>query len=411
MVLAGCAAAHQPTAEAPQEDRSPAEAHGRRPFFEARSQEAVYAGPGRETPPPEDLEEIKIGWFGPDDGQHPTAGLMWQAATLAVEEANSAGGLHGVPFRLVPCWSENPWGTGVKDVTRLIYDQGVWAIVGAPDGPSAHLVEQVTAKARLAFISSASTDKTANLANVAWIFSCVPGDHLFAPKLARAVMAEADGQGIVVVAGTDHDSRMTSKELLNELNRLGCFPAHRLDFRPGATDFDTQLQTIRRAGPAVVVVIAGAADSARLVVALRNAGLHMPVFGGPNMGRRLFAASAGGAAEGARFPLLWHPGVAGQRSESFARKFAGRCGVAPDYTAAYTYDAVGLLIAALRRAGLNRALIRDAVRELSGWPGVTGTITWDPTGQNTGRLTLGLVHNGQIIPERISSNSGRSRTK
>jgi ABC-type branched-subunit amino acid transport system substrate-binding protein len=40
------------------------------------------------------------------------------------------------------------------------------------------------------------------------------------------------------------------------------------------------------------------------------------------------------------------------------------------------------LIAAIRQAGLNRTHIRDAVRELSPYSGVTGQITWDPTGHN-----------------------------
>ena len=119
-----------------------------RPFFNARTHTAEYAGPGREVRPPDDVAEVKIGWFGPADPDHPTAGLMWQAATLAVEEANQSGGYNGLPFRLVSSWSENPWSSGVAGVTRLVYDSKVWAITGAPDGPSAHLVEQIVAKAR-----------------------------------------------------------------------------------------------------------------------------------------------------------------------------------------------------------------------------------------------------------------------
>ena len=56
--------------------------------------------------------------------------------------------------------------------------------------------------------------------------------------------------------------------------------------------------------------------------------------------------------------------------------------VPPDYTAAYTYDAVRLLVTAVRCAGLNRVAIRDAARALSPWDGVTGRLEWDPTGRN-----------------------------
>jgi branched-chain amino acid transport system substrate-binding protein len=336
---------------------------------------------------------------------------MWLAASMAVEEANDRGGCHGLPFRLVTSWSENPWGTGVKGVTQLVYQEQVWALVGAPDGPSAHLVAQIIAKARLPFISAVSTDKTANLANVPWIFSCAPGDHLLAPVLAKAALARIGKGTLAVVSCTDHDSRVFTTELLVALKQAQAFPALHLEFRPGGTAFDAQSKSIKQADSAAVVLIAGPQDAARFLIGLRSEKPSLPVFGGPSMGRRSFIQVAGQSAEGVIFPLLWDPSAAGRRSEEFAREFRRRFGVEPDYTAAHTYDAVHLLIAAIRRAGLNRARIRDAVRELSGWPGVTGAITWDPTGQNHRRVGLGIIRNGEPVSTRGFRHSAQSWNK
>ena len=369
-----------------------------RPFSSIRAHPRDYTGPGRELPAPADLDEVRIGWFGPSDPGHPKAGAMWRAATLAVEEANQGGGYQGRPFRLVASWSDNPWGTGIKGITRLVYEQGAWAIVGAPDGSSAHLAEQVVAKARLTFINPVSTDKTANLANVPWIFSCAPGDHILAPPLAKALVRQADRGDVALVSCTDHDSRMLSAELLTALHKLHTFPTVHLKLRPDNDDFAGQLASLQDHAPAAVAVIAGPTDAARFVVALRREGLAQPVFGGPAMGHNLFADLAGQSAEDVVFPLLWHARAAGERSVKFAKRFIERFGPEPDYTAAYTYDAVNLLIATVRRAGLNRARIRDAAAELSPWPGVTGPITWDPTGQNIRPVELGTIHNGQVTP-------------
>ncbi|MFH0980507.1 MAG: ABC transporter substrate-binding protein [Planctomycetota bacterium] len=393
------------------------------PFFDARSHTAEYAGPGREIPPPEDLEEVRIGYFGPADPQHPTAGLMWQAATLAIEEANQAGGYEGLPFCLLTSWSENPWGSGIEGVTRLIYAEGVWAIVGAPDGPSAHLAAQVVAKARLAFLSPVSTDKTTNLANVPWIFSCAPGDHILAPLLAEALTERAQGAPFALASCTDHDSRVFTTELRVTLKRLKAFPADHVQFQPGETDFSTPLRSLRQTRPAAVALIAGTKDSARFLTVLRREGLTMPVFGGPTIGRRSFVESAGECAEGVVFPLLWNASAIGEPATTFARRFEQRFGVEPDDTAAYTYDAMNLLIAAIRTAGLNRVRIRDAVRcvgwvesatggrnpphnengglrcappTLQGWPGVSGPIIWDPTGQNERPVGLGIIRSGRV---------------
>jgi len=46
------------------------------------------------------------------------------------------------------------------------------------------------------------------------------------------------------------------------------------------------------------------------------------------------------------------------------------------------YESARLLVAAIRNAGLNRARIRDAVRDLSPWRGDGAEIDWDNLGRN-----------------------------
>jgi branched-chain amino acid transport system substrate-binding protein len=294
-------------------------------------------------------------------------------------------------------WSENPWGSGISELARLVYDKDVWAIVGAPDSASAHLVEQLVAKARLTFVNPIATDRTANSANVPWIFSCAPGDHILAPMLAEALVERTGGNEIALVSATDHGSRQFVNALAAALGTRETFPAVRVEFRPRQVDFDAQLSRLRVYPRAAVAVVAGPSDSARLVGAMRENGLRQPLFGGPAMGHDLFVRSAGAAAEGVVFPLLWHSAMAGARSTEFSEHFVERCGTAPDYTAAYTHDALSMLIAAIDRSGLDRAQIRDALAGLSPWPGVTGTITWDDEGQNRNGCCLGTIRNGRRV--------------
>ena len=112
------------------------------------------------------------------------------------------------------------------------------------------------------------------------------------------------------------------------------------------------------------------------------------------MGSRSFLEKAGKAAEGVIFPLLYTPG---KESGSFEEDFTKRFGRYPDYLAAHTYDAVNLLVAAIRKAGLNRPRICDAVRELSSWRGVTGSIRWDSLGSNSRSVGLGKIRAGRVI--------------
>lgn len=389
VILAGCALPTRSAAALPPGSET------RLPYLDARSSVAEYHGPGREDPPPEEVPEVRIGWFGPADPNHPTAGLMWLAATMAVDEANQAGGYRGVPFRLLSAWSENPWDTGITGIVRLVYEEGVWAVAGAPDGPAAHLVAQVVAKARLTFLSSVSTDPTTNLASVPWVFSCAPSDAVQAPVLAQALASCCREKSFALVSGTDHDSRVLSTELLAALAALRMFPTTHLELVPGAAGLENHMRILQSARPTAVAVVATPAESARFVVALRNDGLDMPVIGGPALSRRAFVDGTGCRAEGVVFPLLWDSS-SNAGGDGFAGRFRDRYGREADYTAAYTYDALQFLIAGIREAGLNRARIRDAVRELSPQVGVTGTIAWDPSGRNRKAVDLGTIRGGEV---------------
>jgi branched-chain amino acid transport system substrate-binding protein len=363
-------------------------------FFDLRSRQTNYAGPGREKSPSADVNEVLIGYFGPNEPSDPRAGDMWNAACLAIEQANRAGGYKDMPFRLVAGWSDNPWGTGVTEVTRMAYVHNVWTIIGGIDGPSTHLAEQVVAKARLTLLSPACTDKTVNLANVPWMFSCLPADHLQAPVLARAIASEVGEKSFILVSAVDHDSHLFTVELTKAFTRYKLTPSYRYEFKLEQKNIDELVEKIVHAKTHSLVVIAAATDSAQIVSAVRQKGFHGHIFGGPSMGQRSFIEQSGDAADGVTFPLLYRHS---KESSSFEKEFTARFGNQPDYLAAHTYDAVNLLIAAIHKAGLNRALIRDAVSELSPWNGVTGTIKWDPLGSNIRDVHLGTVRGGHVI--------------
>ena len=394
LILAGClalvSACGAAGADGPAGRAAPQE-----PFFQLRQHETDYAGPGREEPPPEQVEEVLLGYFGPSDPAHPEGGDLWTAAQLAVEHANQQGGYRGKPFRIVPRWSDNPWGTGVAQVVRMVYRDQVWALVGGIDGPSTHLAEQVVAKARLPLVSPVSTDKSANLANVPWLFSLAPGDHLLAPLLAEAIAEGVHQKRFVLVSATDHDSRLFTVELTRRLTARRVLPRYHFQSDPAAQDAAPLVTRLLEAGPDAVVLVAGAKHSARLLVALREAGFTGAVFGGPAMGRRPFQQESGEAAEGVLFPLLYTPP---EPADEFTKAFKNRTGKLPDYAAAHTYDAFRLLIAAVGKGGLNRARIRDALGELSPWSGASGTVEWDPLGSNTRPPTLGTIQEGRALP-------------
>ncbi len=408
----------------------------RRPFLDHRQATLDYHGWDDELA---GLTECRIGWFGPTNLNDPLTGDLWWSATFAVEQANSelrSPNSDFPPFRLVPRWSENVWGTGVSQLTRMVYEETPLALIGSIDSASTHLAEQVVAKANLPLVSPIATDPSVTLAGVPWAFSCAPSDTAVARVLVEDVLRtlaslgrgsdgvrappsdtamdrpalagpqRGRGPRVALLTATDHESRMTARALLREFARHRQPPDFRFDIQPGAQDVSRPLAALAVAQPIVILIVAGVEDAARWLRAIRQS-LPEPsassmamdssdqspgresdwpgpvVFGTHSMGRTRFRELAGPASEGVRFPLPCPGAVADARATRFVEAFVAARGHPPDWAAALTYDATRLLIERILQAGASRARIRSALAGLCPWQGMGGTISFDGTGQNT----------------------------
>jgi branched-chain amino acid transport system substrate-binding protein len=351
-----------------------------------------FRGPGREEPEP-DVDEVVLGWFGPGDPAHPEFGDFWRGAVLALEQENAAGGYHGKPFRLLPAWSESPWKAGIADLTRLVYDRHAWAVIGGVDGTTTHLAVQVALKSHFLLLSPGSTDASADHANVPWLFSLPPSDEHIAPVLADAVARAAAGGPFAVVASTDHDSHAALVALRRALGERRVALAALVEFAPAPDDLPAVARRVLQASPRVVVVLAPSVAAGRLVVAMRGAGYGGTIVGGAPSARGAFGRAAGEAGEGVVAPLFVE---SGPTSGAYDRAYATRWGEALDEAAAHGYDAVRLVAAAVREAGLNRARIRDAVRSLAPGSGASGPVTWSALGRNQRPLAVGAWKGGRL---------------
>jgi ABC-type branched-subunit amino acid transport system substrate-binding protein len=381
-------------------------------FFDLRTHQPEYVGPAGERTTADQLSEIRIGYFGPSDPHDPRYGSLWRAAQRAVEDANRVGGFEGKPFRLLPAWSDNPWGNGVTQVTQLVYRDRVWAIVGGVDGPTTHLAEQIVVKARLALVSPVSTDKTVNLTNVPWMFSLAPSDHRVADVLAPEIARRTRSRTLVLISTNDHDASLLTRELRRALTTLDIVPRYQFEYQPQSNttqsntpQSNTSEMLVREcldAQPDEVIVVASALDSLQLVRALRQAGFAGCIFGGPAFGRDLFVRNAVGLAGELVFPRMDDvaptPALQASAPDRAVPSDDTATDSHDDYASRQVYDAVRLVTLAVRKAGLNRAAIALAVREMSPTSGTSGRIEWDRPGSNVRRPTLATFVDGQIVP-------------
>ncbi len=403
------------------------------PFLNHRQASLDYHGPAEDMPA---SGEIRIAWFGPTDDSHALGADMWCAANLAIEEANAASapsealssgvapgaGSRCESFRLIPRWAENPWGTGVSQLARMIYEEEPIAVLGSVDSSTTHLAEQIVAKANLPLVSPIATDKSLTLAGVPWMFSCAPSDLAIAHVLVEGVLSELGPRGgrIALLCATDHESRMTSQEVVREFARRQRPPAFRFEIPTGAHNVSRQLNALSNGAPDAVLIIAGSEDSARLLLGIRGVwpsgvpGTEVRsaprLFGSQTMARAPFKEMAGSAAEGVCFPRVAQVDTSRGDTARFTERFAALRKHPPDDTAFLTYDATRLLLDSIRRAGPNRARVRDELARAF-WAGIGGVIRFDGTGQNTrADVQLATWHEGRLELVKASPSASANHT-
>lgn len=149
-------------------------------------------------------------------------------------------------------------------------------------------------------------------------------------------------------------------------------------FTSGEKDFTQVFAKIRKAGPDVVFLPGYYNDVALQLPQARKAGLTCPFLGSDNWSSSDLLKAAGKEAEGSFFCAHYQPDRRNQITGAFVIGYKKRFGdTVPDDVAALTYDALGLLVEALGKAGKpDRKAVRDALSGIRSYDGVTGKMIY-----------------------------------
>jgi branched-chain amino acid transport system substrate-binding protein len=360
----------------------------------------LHRGPGREKPVPEGLTSVAIGLLAPLEGKgNVQAGAgMKRAVELALEEANAAGGVDGLPFELYARNDDALWGSSSNTLVSFAYEDRVWALIGSPDSNSTHVALRAAFKAEIPIVNVGATDPTLTETGLAWIIRLTPDDRQTSYRLAQLLFVEKEFTRVAVVRASNRYGRFGVREFRDAARRLQRPLPLEVQFAPGQDDFTSELDRVERARVDAVLLWADAPDAARIVRALRGRSMTQPIFGTDRMASPEFLELAGAAAEGVVATTWMRPGREDPTWLRFRSRFRERFGAEPDVHAGYAYDAARLVTMAVRHAGLNRVRIRDALACVRNFPGVSGDIVLDATHNNISPPQLVQVQGGTYVP-------------
>jgi branched-chain amino acid transport system substrate-binding protein len=338
--------------------------------------------------PHEPEETLKIGLLIPDNKSLAAR----HGAEMAIRRTNEKGGFNGHPFQLVVRSMEGPWGTGSKEAVNLIFEENVWAIMGSHDGRNAHLVEQVTTKARIVFLSAWASDPTLSQAFVPWYFSCVPNDLQQADALIKEIYDKRKITKIVAVSDNGYDSKLALESFFKKTKLAGKTDPMRFFYEDSCQDFNVLIDQINKADVNCIILFGQPSSSLKIIQQIGQRKMNQPVFG---------SLSLLGENELSDQELKNYEGVVlissgywlSPKGLAFRQEFQSAYGKMPGAVAAYAYDGMNLIIEAIRNAGLDRDKIQKSIAKIH-YEGITGSIQFDDKGNRLGTADLMEIKNG-----------------
>lgn len=336
---------------------------------------------------------------------------MKQAAELAAEEINAAGGINGRRLELVMRDDYADPDSAVF-IAGDLYDSDVSAVVG-------HLFSGETLAAApvynggttpVAAISpSSSSPELTSAGN--YTFRICPSDLAHGAALAHWVRDRLHLTHGALLYLNDEYGRGIRQTFVDEYLKLGGALQAIDPYLGDRPEVGPYLDRLARGEhPEFLVVAGNRGEAEEILRQARKRGLNVPLLGGDGLEG---IQEAGALAEGVYLSSPYFPTIptpANRRFvESFRKKYpdAG----APNQPAAATYDAVYLLRDIIARVGTSREAVRRALAGVGTatppFEGVTGTVGFDTSGDvSTQNVYIGLVRRGAVEVQGSQESMG-----
>lgn len=263
----------------------------------------------------------------------------------AQQEINQAGGINGVPLKVLIVSDDNDPDISAGLAALLVDDPDILAVVGHFGSSTTLAAAPIYEAGQLVMISPTST--AVSLTNAGrYIYRTVPSDRLAASALARYMLTELDSQRAAVFFTSESDySRSIKNEFTTALLSDGGDMVAELDL--SAANFDAG-QLVRQALQQNAEVLVLAANTATLDKALQVIAVNrqqLPLLGGDSLYNPKILEVGGTSALGLVVAVPWH--ILDQPQAPFAESSRQLWGGDVSWRTAMTYDATQALIKAL----------------------------------------------------------------
>ncbi len=293
---------------------------------------------------------IKIGHLIPQSGfLSPMGEYMINAARLAAEEINAAGGVLGRELRLLPEDDMNP-GMAVQKATKLIQQEKVDALLGTVSSAVCLAVMDVADRSKIPLVNTGSnSDEIRGKRCNFYTFSVEGSNSQYVNTIARYLLTEKKYKRFYFLTSDyafGHDLLRVARGLLKKMG--GAEVGSEL-IPTGTVDFSSYLLKVKSAKPDVVFQNLAGTDQTNFMKQYAEFGMTMEVAGG--LIDTLLMWPVGVGAITGSFPLLWWYDLPYDETKRFSAAFTKKYGKPPENQAWGDYYGTKVIAMAIQQAG------------------------------------------------------------
>lgn len=284
----------------------------------------------------------------------------------------------------------------VRAAERLAQDPAVIAVVGHYNSSTTLAAAPVYNREKLVAISPSATSPVITQAGP-YLYRVVPSDAFQGQALARFAVEDLGARRIAIIHDDDDYGKGLAFFFAREARRKGAEIAGKFPVTP--EEIGPSVRAALRAEPDLVFVACVYATAALVCRLLKGAGFTGHILGGDGLISDMFLKEAGKAAEGVYHTLYADPGS--WRLQRFRELFQKTYGNPPILWAAFAYDAAGLILAAIREGRTTREGVKAYLdllgKKLPPYPGVTGDIAFNESGDVLRGILIARIRNGKRV--------------
>jgi branched-chain amino acid transport system substrate-binding protein len=325
-----------------------------------------------------------------------TGRLTIQGAKLAADEINQAGGVLGRQLELVMEDDQSTNPGIVLAFSKLAGDAEIPAFIGSIRSTQLHAMAPDVLKVGKPVMIGGTDPVLTHMGNP-WFFRFRPNDIYSARVIADYGTNTLGKRKWAIVHTTDAFGTSGMKNLVEALKGMGVEPVLIQGYPNYSQDFTAVVLAVKQSGAEVMGTYMFEADQALFAKQLRQLGVSIAWVGSPTTASATALRLAGSALNGA-YAVVDFSRNSSDAAKDFATKYEAAYKAAPDFTAAWSHDALRVLARAMAEAkSLEPEKLRQSILSTKGYQGAEGAYNFDYNGDGLHGYNIVRIDNGAAV--------------